>query len=73
MKHILLTLLLASCTSSEYMLKPGKKFVDGEMVHGKLRIQSRKAEGNELPEIVLFQDGTGHDFTIYEQSAIKNP
>lgn len=72
MKHALLALLLVSCTSPEHKLKPGMKFMDGEVVRGKLRIQSRTAEGNELPEIVLFQDGMGHDFTIYEQP-LKKP
>jgi hypothetical protein len=63
----LLTLLLASCvTPHDYHLQPGQKFVDGEVVGKTLLIQSRKAS-NEPPEIVLFQDGTGGDFTIYER------
>lgn len=63
----LITLLLTSCaTPHEHTLQPGQKFVDGEVIGGRLRIQSRKA-GNEPPEIVLFQDGAGNDFTIYER------
>lgn len=63
----LIALLLASCaTPHEYTLQPGQKFVDGEVVGKTLLIQSRKAS-NEPPEIVLFQDGQGGDFTIYEQ------
>lgn len=63
----LLTLLLASCvTPHDYHLQPGQKFVDGEVVGKTLLIQSRKAN-NEPPEIILFQDGQGNDFTIYER------
>ena len=63
----LIALLLTSCaTPHEYHLQPGQKFVDGEVIGGRLRIQSRKAS-NELSEIILFQDGQGGDFTIYEQ------
>ena len=61
--------LLASCAApipSKYTLNPGQKFIDGEVIGRKLRIQSRKAI-NEPPEIILFQDGEGNDFTIYEQ------
>lgn len=63
----LITLLLASCAvQHEHTLKPGQKFVDGEVVGGRLHIKTRKA-GSEPPEIVLFQDGAGRDFTIYER------
>lgn len=63
----LIALLLTSCaTPHEHVLQPGQKFVDGEVIGGRLRVQSRKA-GNEPPEIVLFQDGQGGDFTIYER------
>lgn len=63
----LIALLLTSCSvPHEYTLQPGQKFVDGEVVGKTLFIQSRKA-GNEPPEIVLFQDGQGNGFTIYER------
>jgi len=63
----LIALLLTSCAMShDYALPPGQKFVDGEVKHGRLRVQTRPAN-NESPEITLFQDGTGGDFTIYEQ------
>lgn len=63
----LIALILTSCAvQHEHTLQPGQKFVDGEVVGGTLFIQSRKA-GNEPPEIVLFQDGRGGDFTIYER------
>lgn len=63
----LVTLLLASCAvQHEHTLKPGQKFVDGEVVGGRMLIQSRKA-ANEAPEIVLFQDGRGNGFTIIER------
>lgn len=62
----LIALLLASCAMShEYTLPHGQKFVDGEVKHGRLRVQTRPAN-NEPPEITLFQDGQGNDFTIYE-------
>lgn len=62
-----LVLLLASCAAPlEYTLQPGQKFVDGEVVGGRLHIKTRKAH-SEPPEIVLFQDGEGGDFTIYER------
>jgi hypothetical protein len=63
----LIALLLTSCaTSHDYHLQPGQKFVDGEVRHGRLRIQTRPTN-DEQPEITLFQDGQGNDFTIYEQ------
>lgn len=63
----LITLVLASCAvQRDYRLQPGQKFVDGEVIGGRLRIETRKAS-NEPPEIVLFQDGAGGDFTIYER------
>lgn len=63
----LIAILLASCSvPHEYTLPPGQKFVDGEVIHGRLRVQTRPAR-NELPEITLFQDGQGNDFTIYER------
>jgi len=63
----LIALLLTSCAvPHEYTLKPGQKFVDGEVRHGRLRVQTRPAD-NEPPEITLFQDGQGNDFTIYER------
>lgn len=41
---LLITLLLASCAAQhEHTLKPGQKFVDGEVVGKTLLIQSRKA------------------------------
>ena len=62
-----LVLLLASCAASHnYTLKPGEKFVDGEVIGGRLHITTRKAH-SEPAEIVLFQDGEGGDFTIYER------
>lgn len=40
----LLVLLLASCAASHnYTLKPGEKFVDGEVIGGRLHIKTRKA------------------------------
>lgn len=67
MKLFLTTLFLTSCSiPHEHTLKPGQKFLDGEMKYGRLRIQTRPAN-NEPPEITLFQDGTGGDFTIYER------
>ena len=63
----LLVLLLASCAApNDYTLKPGEKFVDGEVIGGRLHIKTRKAH-NEPAEIVLFQDGEGGDYTIYER------
>jgi hypothetical protein len=63
----LLTLLLCSCSiPHEYTLKPSQKFLDGEVIGKRLRIETRKAR-SEPPEIILFQDGAGADFTIYEQ------
>jgi len=63
----LIALLLTSCAvPHEYTLPPGQRFVDGEVHHGRLHIQTRPAN-NEPPEITLFQDGQGNDFTIYEQ------
>jgi len=63
---ILITVLIGSCSMPhEYTLKTGEKFLDGEVRHGRLRIQTRPAN-NEPAEIILFQDGSGNDFTIYE-------
>lgn len=67
MKSILPLILLASCAAPvEHTLQPGQKFVDGEFIGGRLRVETRRAV-NEPPEIVLFQDGQGNDFTIYER------
>lgn len=67
MKLFLITLLLTSCSlRHEYNLQPGRKFTNGKTVGSTLFIQSRKAN-NEPPEIILFQDGQGNDFTIYER------
>lgn len=61
----LIALLLTSCAvPHEYTLPPGQKFLDGEVRYGRLRVQTQPAN-NEQPEITLFQDGTGNDFTIY--------
>jgi len=64
---ILLTLLLPNCSSLNHTisLPPNLKFLDGEIHHNKLKIQTRPAN-NEPAEIILFQDGRGNDFTIYE-------
>ena len=67
MKFFLTALLLSSCSlPHDYTLPPGQKFLVGEVHHGRLHIQTRPAN-NEPPEITLFQDGQGNDFTIYEQ------
>lgn len=64
---LLIALLLTSCSiPHDYTLPPGQKFLDGKVRHGRLRVQTRPAN-NEPPEITLFQDGQGNDFTIYEQ------
>ena len=64
----LLLLFLPQCslTDSDIHLKPNQKFIDGEVKHNRLIIQSRESN-NEPPEIILFQDGQGNDFTIYER------
>jgi|JI10StandDraft_1071094.scaffolds.fasta_scaffold01661_33 hypothetical protein len=62
-----MTLLLTACAvPHEYTIPPGQKFIDGEVRYGYLRVQTRPAD-NEPPEITLFQDGQGNDFTIYER------
>lgn len=67
MKLFLTTLFLTSCAPPHtYTLPRGQKFLDGEVKYGRLRIETRKAS-NEPPEIILFQDGRGNDFTIYER------
>lgn len=67
MKLLALSLLLIGCShQSEYTLPPNQKFVDGEVVLGKLRIKTRPSV-DEQPEITLFNDGQGGEFTIYEQ------
>lgn len=67
MKILALSLLLIGCShQSECTLPPNQKFVDGEVVFGKLRIKTRPSV-REQPEITLFNDGQGGEFTIYEQ------
>lgn len=67
MKILVLSLLLIGCShKSEYTLKPNQKFVDGEVIFGKLRIKTRPSV-SEQPETTLFNDGQGGEFTIYER------
>ena len=67
MKLLLTALFLTSCSLPHtYTLPPSQKFLDGEVRYGCLRVQTRPAN-SEPPEITLFQDGQGNDFTIYEQ------
>jgi len=67
MKLLALSLFLIGCShQSEYTLQPNHKFVDGEVIFGKLRIKTRSSV-SEQPEIVLFNDGQGGEFTIIEQ------
>jgi len=66
MKLLLFTLLASCSIPHEHTLKPSRKFVDGEVRHGRLVIQTAPASGVP-PEIILFQDGRGNEFTIYER------
>ncbi len=64
---LLFSLLLPSCSPLNHtiFLPPNLKFLDGEIHHNKLKIQTRPAN-NKPAEIILFQDGRGNDFIIYE-------
>ena len=67
-KSLILSLFLIGCsTPTEYTLKPNQKFVDGEVRMGRLKIETRQSQKIEEPEIVLFNDGQGGEFTIREK------
>jgi hypothetical protein len=71
MKKILLCLLLAGCSSpSEYTLEPNKKFIDGNTtILGRLKIDTKDFSSDDYPETILFNDGQGGEYTIYETSS----
>lgn len=71
MKLILLCMLLTSCaTPSTYVLAPDKKFIDADTtILGTLKIHTQDADYSDSPEIILFNDGQGGDYTIYETSS----
>ena len=71
MKLIILCLLLTGCSApTTYTLAPDKKFIDADTtILGTLKIHTQDSDYNDSPETILFQDGQGGDYTIFETSS----